>query len=123
MDRVAALLLAIFIASPVLAGELVHVVGEVKSITTRHENLTPQRLVSQLKVDYILVQLEDGNKYQLPPTLKGVATSTLVELDVISNETASGYPLVTSGRTLSLVTTINGKKTILPLDEPREFHE
>jgi hypothetical protein len=123
MGRVAALLLTIFIASVTIAGDVTHVVGEVESITTRHENLTPQKALSPLDVDYVLVQLVDGKKYQLPPSLKGMTSSTVVELDISSHKTKSGYPLVVSGRTLSLVATINGKRSVLPLDKPMEFYE
>ena len=123
MDRLIVLLLVAYITSPVLAGEVTHVVGEVESITTRYENLTPQKALSPLEVEYIVVQLVNGKKYQLPQNLIGVASSTIVELDVTSNKTMSGYPLVLSGRTVSLVTSMNGKKTILPLEVPREFHK
>jgi hypothetical protein len=54
---------------------------------------------------------------------KGMTSSTVVELDISSHKTKSGYPLVVSGRTLSLVATINGKRSVLPLDKPMEFYE
>jgi len=121
--RVFAILLAAVIATAAQARDVTRVVGEVESITTRYENLTPQKLLSPLEVDYTLVKLTDGKKYQLSQSLEGIASSTIVELDIASTKTASGYPLVMSGRTLSLVTTMNGKKTILPLEVPREFDE
>ena len=123
MDRLIILLIAALFGGPLHAEEVTHVVGEVVSITKRYENLTPQKVLSPLEVNYTVIKLANGNNYQLAANLQGIASSTIVELDTKSIKTESGYPLVVSGRTLSLVNTINEEKTILPLDKPEEFHE
>lgn len=110
-----------FIASISFADDAMKMTGEVTNITTHYIDLVPNNLSSPLEEDYTLIELANGHIYQLGKKLKAVSSSTIVELDIVSSKTASGYPLVESGRTISLVTTINGTKTLLPLETPREF--
>ncbi|MEJ2396128.1 MAG: hypothetical protein P8Z77_15490 [Candidatus Thiodiazotropha sp.] len=123
MDRFLLILITLLSITSINANaeDLSHVIGELQYVTGNDKNAEPLIANTVSEDTYTLLKLANGNTYQLSRKLEPPLSPSIVQLDISSKASESGYPLVVSGRVLSLVSIVDGKKNILSFKDPMEF--
>jgi hypothetical protein len=123
MDRFLWILITLLSITSINANaeDLSHVIGELQYVTGNDKNSEPPIANTVSEDSYTLLKLANGNTYQLCKKLEPPISPSIVQLDISSEASESGYPLVVSGRVLSLISIVDGKKNILSFKAPLEF--